>query len=76
MKSEHIKPEGESSGERPFPKLMIDKDDGQVVLFTEPRSGTAVTGVPRCPLGRHGDFWDMDDFTDLPADHQIILQNT
>ena len=45
---------------KPFPKLMIDVNDNQIILFTSPTSGTTIQpGINgESEVGEWSDCWD------------------
>lgn len=60
--------------EKPFPKIMKDKNNNEVVLFSKYKVGTALY----CPNSnfKPGDRvvnWDMDDFEDIDYPLTIIF---
>jgi hypothetical protein len=53
-----------------YPKIMIDKNDGEIVIFLEPRIGVSLdsdTFKPRTD-------WDMSLFADYSG--EVTLRNT
>ena len=62
--------------ERPFPKLMVSKRTGNIVLFGENGDGTMlVYKEVDYPVGYVYDDWNMDFFEDLPSDQEVVLRN-
>ncbi len=63
--------------ELPFPKLMISKDSGTVVLFSEDGIGTQlnvdISRVDYAFIGTHSRSWAMKLFTDFTG--SITLSN-
>lgn len=59
--------------ELPFPKLMISKDSGTVVLFSEDGIGTQLNRVDYAFIGTHSRSWAMKLFTDFTG--SITLSN-
>lgn len=57
---------------RPYPKLMLRKEDSIVVLFTKENCGFIVYNNE---IGHYNDHWIMHEFTDLDPEFQVILQN-
>lgn len=55
-----------------YPKLMIAKVDGEIVLFESKDNGTVVNAA-RNRAGYRSDDWDMDYFTDY--DGTVTLSN-
>lgn len=55
-----------TSTERPYPKLMIGKKEGTIVLFTTPTKGTVIQTGNRWhyPLGYHDTKWAPEEFED------------
>ena len=72
MISEIIKEEEIKGGTLPFPKLMVSRWGGKVVLFTDIDTGTVVSGSV---IGHYSDDWDICLFNDLELDTKIVLQN-
>lgn len=70
MKSE-VKPV-EKKSDKPFPKLMINKTTGLVVLFTDHSNGTVVKECPYNKIGAFGE-WEYSVFTDFEG--TVTLSN-
>jgi hypothetical protein len=60
---------------RPFPKLMIDPSDNQIILFYSEGAGTVVVdGECRdYKIGYYDEYWDMFGFIDFIG--SICLEN-
>jgi len=57
-----------------YPKLMISKTNGQIVLFEEREKGTVVyAGTSNNDLGWTSDVWIMDCFEDFYG--EVTLSN-
>jgi len=61
-----------SQQEKPFPKLMIDKD-GEVFLMKDQSTGTIVHSFFKENIGTHNDTWDMRTFKDFTG--EVTLSN-
>ncbi len=49
-----------------YPKMMISKDTGDIVLFSKYGTGTVVrTGDWKWEMGKHGSCWNMACFEDF-----------
>ncbi len=60
--------------EKPFPKLMISKLSGNIILFKKNKAGTCIVSKePIIQIGHYSDDWTMDNFTDY--NEPITLQN-
>ena len=64
--------EGEKR-ELDYPKLMISKTSGDIVLFTEKLKGTVVKGG-QSSLGNHCNNWFEENFEDYTG--KITLENS
>lgn len=75
MKSEIIE-KPEIKKEKPFPKLMISRNTGNVVLFHEPRHGHIVLpgeGNLQYNVGDYSSCLEMSNFIDF--DKAVVLYN-
>jgi hypothetical protein len=60
--------------EKPFPKIMISKSTGNIILFEKNKAGTCIVSKElNIQIGSYSDTWTMSNFTDY--NEPITLQN-
>jgi hypothetical protein len=62
----------EKSGEKPYPKLMIGGDSGNVILFTSRGIGTVVRSGGE-KLGKYSCDWNHTAFVDFEG--ELCMRN-
>ena len=67
-------PQQAEQKEKPFPKLMISKLSGNIILFEKQEVGTCIVSKElTIQIGYYSDDWTMLNFTDY--NEPITLQN-
>ena len=60
----------------PFPKLMIQENNGLVVYFYAPKCGVCLSGGDTTKPGEYSLTWRMDVFEDVPIGTKVTWEVT